>query len=502
MPKEKKTLIHRLRSYVDEFGSNIFTIDSSILFCKICETKVNSDKKFNVLQHLKTDKHLKGINRYKEQTQRKQQQLMTVNISKKSSFNKDLCEALISANIPLNKLSNPKFRTFLETYTKNEIPCEATLRKGYLDDIYMETMNNIREKISNKTIWVSIDETTDIEGRYIANVIVGTLEEHCAGEIFLLNSDEFDKANHSTICKLFNKSMNILWPGGINYDNVLLFLSDAAPYMVKSGEVLKSFYTKMIHVTCAAHGLHRVAEEIRGQFNTVDKLISSVKKIFRKAPSRLQLFKTEAPNIKLPPEPILTRWGSWINAAVYYCENFRIIRHIIFMLDKNEAISIRDAQHYIVKPGLENNLTYIKSNFIKLTMAIDNLQQQNVPLSKSIKIVEDIKKSFEILSDQNGKAVNKKLHQVLEKNRGLSALIKISNILTGEETSGNLDGLPEDLNNNDLVFFKYAPITSVDVERSFSTYKTILSDKRRSFKFENIRKHLIIQCNSQSKYIK
>jgi hypothetical protein len=57
-----------------------------------------------VSQHLKIDKHLKGINQYKEQTQRKQQQLMTVNISKKSSFNKDLCEALIFANIPLNKL--------------------------------------------------------------------------------------------------------------------------------------------------------------------------------------------------------------------------------------------------------------------------------------------------------------------------------------------------------------------------------------------------------------
>ncbi|KAF0734107.1 Uncharacterized protein FWK35_00026130 [Aphis craccivora] len=70
---------------------------------------------------------------------------------------------------------------------------------------------------------------------------------------------------------------------------------------------------------------------------------------------------------------------------------------------------------YIVKPVLENNLTYIKSNFIKMTMAIDSLQQQNVPLSKSIKIVEDIKKSFETLNDQNGKAVNKKLHQVLEK---------------------------------------------------------------------------------------
>lgn len=65
----------------------------SILFCKICETKVNSDKKFNVSQYLKTDKHLEGINPCKEQIQRKQQQLITVNISKKPSFNKDLCEA-------------------------------------------------------------------------------------------------------------------------------------------------------------------------------------------------------------------------------------------------------------------------------------------------------------------------------------------------------------------------------------------------------------------------
>jgi len=54
MPKEKKTLLNRLRCYVDEFGSDIFKIDSSILFCKICETKVNSDKKYNVSQYLKT----------------------------------------------------------------------------------------------------------------------------------------------------------------------------------------------------------------------------------------------------------------------------------------------------------------------------------------------------------------------------------------------------------------------------------------------------------------
>lgn len=171
------------------------------------------------------------------------------------------------------------------------------------------------------------------------------------------------------------------------------------------------------------------------------------------------------------------------------------------MLDRNDAVSIKDAQDYIIKPGLENNLTYIKSNFVKLTSAIEKLQQQYVPLSDSIKIVQDIQKSFETLCDPNGKAVRKKFNQVLEKNRGLSALIKISKVLTGEETSENLNGLPDDLNCNDLIFFKYAPVTFVEVERSFSAYKTLLSNNRRSFKFENIRKHLIIQCNSQGKYI-
>lgn len=107
------------------------------------------------------------------------------------------------------------------------------------------------------------------------------------------------------ICKLFDKAMGIIWPGDIMYNNILLFLSDAAPYMVKAGAVLKNVYTKIIQTTCSAHALHRIAEEIRGQFSTVDELISNMKKCFRKAPYRVALFKSIAPGIKLPPEPII-----------------------------------------------------------------------------------------------------------------------------------------------------------------------------------------------------
>lgn len=49
-------------------------------------------------------------------------------VYKKSSFNKKLCETLISANILLNKLENPKSKKCLEFYTKNDIPSESTFQ--------------------------------------------------------------------------------------------------------------------------------------------------------------------------------------------------------------------------------------------------------------------------------------------------------------------------------------------------------------------------------------
>lgn len=62
-----------------------------------------------------------------------------------------------------------------------------------------------------------------------------------------------------------------------------------------------------------------------------------------------------------------------------------------------------------------------------------------------------------------------------------------------------MDDLPENLNINHLVYFKYAPVNSVDVERSFSMFKVLLADNRQSFQFENLKKHLIVQCNFQGK---
>lgn len=93
---------------------------------------------------------------------------------------------------------------------------------------------------------MSVDETTDINGRYIANFVVGILSAENVGQSYLLACKEFKKINHSTMARFINDTLKILWPLGGNDEKVLLMLTDAAPYMVKTGEYLKVFYINII----------------------------------------------------------------------------------------------------------------------------------------------------------------------------------------------------------------------------------------------------------------
>lgn len=150
MPKNKPSMTCVISKYISKFGENVFSIDRSILFCKLCEIRVSADRRYIMTQHLKTDKHIREINHYKNATSKVQQQLTLC--SKKSTFSKDICKVLLSANITLNKVNNKDFRLFMEKYTNKEIPNESTLCKSYVNDIYEESMNKIRSNIAGHKI--------------------------------------------------------------------------------------------------------------------------------------------------------------------------------------------------------------------------------------------------------------------------------------------------------------------------------------------------------------
>ena len=50
----------------------------------------------------------------------------------------------------------------------------------------------------------------------------------------------------------------------------------------------------------------------------------------------------------------------------------------------------------------------------------------------------------------------------------------------------------EEYSSSELQLFKYAPITSVDVERSFSMY---VRQNRQSFTFDNLVKNMFVYIN-------
>jgi len=127
------------------------------------------------------------------------------------------------------------------------------------------------------------------------------------------------------------------------------------------------------------------------------------------------------------------------------------------------------------------------------------LEKKGIKLSNSLKVVEDVKNKIVDLKCTKDKTVVQNLNYVLEKNPSYKTLLKISKILNGEVE--DMEGLPEDLTSNDLVYFMYVPMSSVDIERSFSAYTNLLSSNRRRFTFENIRKYLIVQCNFQGQEI-
>lgn len=242
------------------------------------------------------------------------------------NFCYELCEAMVAANIPWNTLKNEKLKVFLSKYTKRNIPDESTIRKRYLDRCYHQKLDEIREDIGENFIWTSVDETTDAAGRYIANLVVGKLNENGPGKPHLIASQELSEVNHSSIARFVNNGIRKLWPDGME-DKVLLLTTDAAAYMIAAGRSLKVFYKNMVHVTCLAHGIHRVAEYIRNSFPLVNKFISAAKKIFLKAPKRIQAYK-EMLKIPLPPEPVLTRWGTWIKTVVFYATHFEGITQV------------------------------------------------------------------------------------------------------------------------------------------------------------------------------
>lgn len=215
-------------------------------------------------------------------------------------------------------------------------------------------------------------------------------------------------------------------------------------------------------------------------------------KVFLKSPERIRLFRELAPNVPLPPEPILTRWCTWLHAAFYYSDHLDVVGKVLENLPDDESAALVHAREIIYQPNLHPHLAQIRAHFFTLSTSLERLESAGVPLATSLKELEHVRASLAIADTPAVKSARKKLDDVLARNPDLLRLQQLSTALDDEAF------LPPDcpLSPAELSAYKFAPIVNCDIERAFSRYSSIFSDRRRSFTFENLAKHFMLSTNS------
>eukprot|EP00477_Mikrocytos_mackini_P001413 GAHX01001519.1.p1 GENE.GAHX01001519.1~~GAHX01001519.1.p1 ORF type:complete len:345 (-),score=49.59 GAHX01001519.1:26-1060(-) len=342
-----------------------------------------------------------------------------------------------------------------------------------------------------------MDETTDIIGHKASVICIGILDNTINNEIYLINMEFLKSTNSSSITQFFNQSITELYENDeIQYERIRLVVTDAAAYMKKACESIKGSYPDVIHVDCFAHNLHNLCNTIRLQYPMVDDYIACLKKILRKSSLRKEKFKMLNPTIPLPKYPSTTRWGSWLSCVQYLEQyNSRVI-DFISGLDSKDARAIVHAKELILDDSVKNDIAFIETWFGRLIPLFAQLQVNGLTLKNSIKIVDKVKQILnECPNNEKTFFIKNKFDKLLTKNKGLATLMEINNNLN----TGNRN---QEFNYSqiDLSKFMYAPITSSEVERVFSLYKGIYTEKRTNLSEQNLKYILIIKYfgNKQS----
>ena len=209
-------------------------------------------------------------------------------------------------------------------------------------------------------------------------------------------------------------------------------------------------------MTCLAHGLHNFAEAIRKKWNVFSQFMEYFFEFLETAKGR-QSYKTQT-NLPLPPTPVLSRWGTWIKAAVFFVQNWSRISEFILTnnLEKLDKLAF--------STQIEEDANIILS-FSFLPESILAIEANDLPVLAQIKIIQQVRNK--IYDDD----LIKKFDNINETNPGYVFFKDYSSLRPQYK------------------HLHYAPLTTCDVERSFSGLKALLSDQR-NFDVPNLSNHL------------
>ena len=253
------------------------------------------------------------------------------------------------------------------------VPSETTsMCREHIHELAESEQGRIKELLMDKKVFLVVDES-EIDKKKYLKVLVGDI--NVPEKTYLLDCSVVERVNQNVMCAKIDDCLRNL---DIPRENFVLLLSDAASYMTACTAALKVLYPYLFHVTCTAHMLHNCAEKVRSYFTEVDNLVARVKAATVKNKTRRSLFK----DIGSPPEPVVTRWGTWLEAAEYYADNLTEVMKIVNSFD-GDGIIVNRAKDAVNDASIAACLMKIKRDYVELPKIIKDMESSKYTIREA-----------------------------------------------------------------------------------------------------------------------
>lgn len=329
MPKPSVSVSSRANEFSNE---GFYVNDKKILMCRYCDKRLEYERKDTLIKHIASDTHKRGKNKITASLKRQLSVGESFMQGKKAKDDKeqfvvDTTEAFLSAGISVERLDHPKMREWLAKYVKGsgDLPCADRIRQHYIPIIGLKKVEELKEVLKNKKLFIMCDETTDKSGNCIFNILFRLLEATDNQTVYLAASAVLDKANGSTCTQSI---VDTLSKYEVEYHNVLGIVTDSARYMTLCSSTLKGLVgDNLAHVQCWAHKVNLVGQIWQCSLDELNTTVAKTKAAFLNTRKRKHQYldflreKYDDPTkVRHFPMPVQTRWNTWFEAARYIHE--------------------------------------------------------------------------------------------------------------------------------------------------------------------------------------
>ena len=370
------------------------------------------------------------------------------------NFKEQVVSSFLAADIPFHKLNHPSLKSLFATMG-NVLPSETAAWACVAK--LASQKEQIQELLRDKKIFLIVDEAEIAKQKYII-VLVGSLD--APNQTFLVDCHPLDSGSNVNSSIILHPVDDILRQLEIKRKNFSLFLTDVAWYMSLAGKTLKELYPSLMHVTCVAHLLHNCAMCAHAHFKNIKEIIATIKVATIKNKDRKKDFHDAG--LPSPPDPVITRWATWLRAALYYSENLPAVQTIVnnwtcaglLVSRAKDAINVEDLVPDLVKTN----------QYQTLVANVEFLEGSACMIIEAYGLLKNMQFDDDLCATKN--YIKKRLS-----NSDLETIINCTN-LTIDPTS--------------YALLQNAQPISAAVERSFSMLSELLR-KDRNFDVKNVK---------------